>query len=39
MLGKIFTFIVGFIVGTLFGWTLLEKLIKFILEKIATGGI
>ncbi len=37
MIGKIFTFIVGFIVGTFFGWTLLEKLIKLILEKIAGG--
>ena len=39
MIGKIFSFVFGFIVGTLFGWTLLEKLIKIILEKIATGGI
>ncbi len=39
MIGKILCFIFGFIVGTLFGWTLLEKLIKFILEKIVTGGI
>ncbi len=38
MIGKIISFIFGFIVGTLFGWTLLERLIKFILEKIATGG-
>jgi len=37
MIGKIFTFIVGFIVGTLFGYTLIEKLIKLILEKIAGG--
>ncbi len=39
MIGKIFSFIFGFIVGTLFGWALLEKLIKLILLKIATGGI
>lgn len=37
MIGKVISFVVGFIVGTLFGWTLLEKLIKLILEKIVGG--
>ncbi len=39
MIGKIFSFVFGFIVGTLFGYTLIEKLIKVVLEKIGTGGI
>jgi len=38
MIGKILFAIGGFIVGTLFGWQLLEKLAKFLLEKLATLG-
>ena len=38
MIGKIFVAVGGFIVGTLFGWQLLEKLAKFLLEKLATLG-
>ena len=38
MMGKILFAIGGFIVGTLFGWQLLEKLAKFLLEKFATLG-
>jgi len=33
MLGKIFTFITGFLVGTFFGFTILERLLKFIIER------
>jgi len=38
MIGKILSAIGGFILGTLFGWQLLEKLTKFLLEKFATLG-
>ncbi len=34
MIGKIITFITGFIVGTLFGWVILEKLLVLILERL-----
>ncbi len=39
MMGKIVSFIFGFIVGAIFGWKLLERLIQLIIEKIATGGL
>ena len=39
MIGKILFAIGGFIVGTLFGWQLLEKLAKFLLEKLTTIGV
>lgn len=35
MIGKIISFVLGFIVGTLFGW----KIIAVVMEKLATGGI
>jgi hypothetical protein len=35
MIGKIFAFITGFFLGTLFGWKVLEIGIKFLLERIA----
>jgi len=35
MIGKIFCLIIGFFVGTFFGYTILEKTIKFLVERFA----
>ena len=33
MIGKVFTFITGFFVGTFFGFAILERLLEFIVER------
>jgi len=33
MIGKLFYFIVGFFIGTFFGYTIFEKLIKLLIER------
>jgi len=34
MIGKLFTFVLGFFMGTIFGWKVLEWILRFILESL-----
>ena len=34
MIGKIISFILGFLVGTFFGWAILNKLIELLMSRI-----